>query len=151
VVEAANVLFTKQQILEGQEHFLTYGMMQFGTVYGYGAYLGPDFTADYLHRMALHMIRKYGGEEAARGRTRDELKANRYDPETGVLRWTVGQVSAFEEIHLHLGELVYSRKVRAEGLKPAMIQSAEDTRAITAFIAWTAWTGVARRPGKTYS
>ena len=32
-----------------------------------------------------------------------------------------------------------------------MISSAEDTRAITAFIAWTAWTGVARRPGKTYS
>ena len=38
-----------------------------------------------------------------------------------------------------------------EGLKPGMITDAEDTRAITAFIAWTAWTGVARRPGKTYS
>ena len=32
-----------------------------------------------------------------------------------------------------------------------MITDAEDTRAITSFIAWTAWTGVARRPGKTYS
>src|SRR5262245_28688419 len=39
VDEAGNVLFTRQQILEGQELFLTYGLMQFGTVYGHGAYL----------------------------------------------------------------------------------------------------------------
>ena len=151
VDEAGNVLFTRQQILDGQEQFLTYGLMQFGTVYGHGAYLGPDFTADYLHRMALHMNKRYGDDEAARGRTRRELQANRYDPATGTLVWTEGQVSAFEEIHQHFGELVYARKASGEGLKPGMITSAEDTRAITAFIAWTAWTGVARRPGKTYS
>ena len=99
VDESGNVLFTRQQILDGQEQFLTYGLMQFGTVYGHGAYLGPDFTADYLHRMALHMNKRYGDDEAARGRTRRELQANRYDPKTGTLVWTAGQVSAFEEIH----------------------------------------------------
>jgi hypothetical protein len=26
--------------------FLTYGLMQYGSVYGHGARLGPDFTAD---------------------------------------------------------------------------------------------------------
>ena len=83
VDEAGNVLFTRQQILDGQEQFLTYGLMQFGTVYGHGAYLGPDFTADYLHRMALHMNKRYGDDEAARGRTRRELQANRYDPTDG--------------------------------------------------------------------
>jgi nitric oxide reductase subunit B len=151
VDESGNVLFTRQQILEGQELFLTYGLMQFGTVYGHGAYLGPDFTADYLHRMALHMTKRYGDDEAARGRTKRELQANRYDLQTGTLVWTAGQVSAFEEIHKHLGDLVYGRKVSGEGLKPSMITNPEDTRAITAFIAWTAWTAVARRPGKTYS
>ena len=151
VDEAGNVLFTKQQILDGQEQFLTYGLMQFGTVYGHGAYLGPDFTADYLHRMALHMNKRYGDNEAARGRTLRELQANRYDPKTGTLVWTDGQAAAFEEIHQHFGDLVYNRKSSGEGLKPGMITDAEDTRAITAFIAWTAWTGVARRPGKTYS
>ena len=95
--EAGNILFTKQQILDGQEQFLTYGLMQFGTVYGHGAYLGPDFTADYLHRMALHMNKRYGDDEAPRGRTTRELQANRYDPQTGTLVWTAGQVSAFEE------------------------------------------------------
>jgi nitric oxide reductase subunit B len=74
VDEAGNVLFTRQQILDGQELFLTYGLMQFGTVYGHGACLGPDFTADYLHRMALHMNKRYGDDEAARERTRLELR-----------------------------------------------------------------------------
>src|SRR5262249_16779100 len=67
VDESGNLLFTRQQILDGQEQFLTYGLMQFGTVYGHGAYLGPDFTADYLHRMALHMKKRYGDDQAARG------------------------------------------------------------------------------------
>ena len=83
-----------------------------------------------------------------RGGDPHELQANRYDPATGTLVWTEGQVSAFEEIHNHLGELVYGRKVNGEGLKPDMITSAEDTRAITAFIAWTAWTGVADGPAR---
>jgi nitric oxide reductase subunit B len=148
---SGKILFTGQQILDGQEQFLTYGLMQFGTVYGHGAYLGPDFTADYLHRMALHMIAQYGGDEAAGARTRQELQRNLYDPATGTLTWTDGQVSAFEEIHAYLAELVYDRKASGEGLKPRMIADPEDARSITAFIAWTAWTGVARRPGMTYS
>ena len=153
VDEAGKVLFTRQHNLEGQEQFLTYGLMQFGTVYGHGAYLGPDFTADYLHRMALHMNKLYGGDEAAGERTaRRKLQTNRYDPATGTLTWTAGQVSAFEEIHNHFGDMVYGRKVSGEGLKPEMIKNPEDTRgAITSFIAWTAWTSVARRSGKTYS
>ncbi|MFO0906904.1 MAG: hypothetical protein U0794_00840 [Isosphaeraceae bacterium] len=34
---ARKTLFTAQDVLEGQELFLTYGLMQFGTVYGHGA------------------------------------------------------------------------------------------------------------------
>jgi nitric oxide reductase subunit B len=148
---SGNVLFTGQQIRDGQELFLTYGLMQFGTVYGHGAYLGPDFTADYLHRLAVHMSQRYGGDEAARERARRELQENRYDATTGTLVCTAGEVSGFAEIHDHFGQLVYGRKVSGEGLKPAMITDADDTRKITAFIAWTAWTAVARRPGQTYS
>jgi nitric oxide reductase subunit B len=151
VDEMRHVLFTRQQIQDGQELFLTYGLMQFGTVYGHGAYLGPDFTADYLHRMAVHMNRRYGDNEAARERTRKELQANRYDPATGTLVWTEGQLSAFDEIHRHFDELVYGRKVSGEGLKPEMVANPGDSRLITAFIAWTAWTAAARRPGLPYS
>ena len=51
-LRTGKVLITGEEILQGQELFLTYGLMQYGSVYGHGAYLGPDFTADYLHRQA---------------------------------------------------------------------------------------------------
>lgn len=52
VGEAGNVLFSKQNIDAGQEVFLKYALMEHGTLWGHGAYLGPDYTADYLHREA---------------------------------------------------------------------------------------------------
>ena len=70
VSESGQAFFTSEDIRAGQEAFLTYGLMQYGSVYGHGAYLGPDFTADYLHRLALEMNRSYGGDAAAEGRTR---------------------------------------------------------------------------------
>jgi nitric oxide reductase large subunit len=71
------VVFTWQQILDGQEHLLAYTLMQCGTVHGHGASLRPDFTADYLHHMSLHIAKQYGNDEAAWGRARDELQSCR--------------------------------------------------------------------------
>jgi nitric oxide reductase subunit B len=150
--EAGETFLTGEEIRRGQEHFLTYGLMEYGTVYGHGAYLGPDFTADYLHRAAVLMEEHYGGGRAAADRMRDELRANRYDPKTGTLSWTEGQVFAFEAIHRHLTETLYDREASgAGGIGPHMIADAGRARQVTAFIAWTAWTATARRPGRPFS
>lgn len=151
VDERGQTLFDREEILQGQEHFLTYGLMQYGTVYGHGAYLGPDFTADYLHREAVLMKDLYGGDDAAGVRVRRELQSNRYDPATGVLVWTDGQVAAFEANLKYLRETFLDRATSGVGLKPHLIADPEESRKVAGFIAWTAWTGTARRPDKTYS
>src|ERR1035438_5721690 len=46
------VVFTGTDILMGQEVFLKYGLMEHGTLWGHGAYLGPDYSAKYLHRLS---------------------------------------------------------------------------------------------------
>ena len=46
------VVFTGADILMGQEVFLKYGLMEHGTLWGHGAYLGPDYSAEYLHRLS---------------------------------------------------------------------------------------------------
>src|SRR6188768_4223033 len=58
---AGQVLYTKDDVKEGQKVFLHNGLMEYGSVFGHGAYLGPDFTADYLHRSANFVTRAYGG------------------------------------------------------------------------------------------
>ncbi|MGH9725864.1 MAG: nitric-oxide reductase large subunit, partial [Candidatus Acidiferrales bacterium] len=59
---SGQVIFTGEDITAGQEVFLRNGLMEYGSIFGHGAYLGPDFTADYLHRAALISIDHYGGE-----------------------------------------------------------------------------------------
>src|SRR5215831_17286596 len=62
VVDAnGTTLFTRSDITAGQELFLKNGLMEYGSIYGHGAWLGPDFTTDYLHRGAEISIDYYGG------------------------------------------------------------------------------------------
>ena len=53
VAEDGRVVFTETDVREGQRLFLRYGLMEYGSIFGHGAYLGPDFTADTLRRSAL--------------------------------------------------------------------------------------------------
>src|SRR5262245_31878695 len=110
VSESGQTLFDAEDIRSGQELFLTYGLMQYGSIYGHGAYLGPDFTADYLHRAAVEMQRLYGGDAEALVRTQRELRANLYDPATDVLTWTDGQTKAFEVLREHYEQTVLNRQ-----------------------------------------
>src|SRR5215470_5171706 len=58
VVKSASgsTLFTRADIMAGQQIFLSNGLMEYGSVFGHGAYLGPDFTTGYLHSTALSSI-----------------------------------------------------------------------------------------------
>jgi hypothetical protein len=55
-----HVLYTGRDIQKGQQVFLHNGLMEYGSAFGHGAYLGPDFTADYLRRSADLVRRSYG-------------------------------------------------------------------------------------------
>src|SRR3984893_13657099 len=65
---AGGVLFTREDILGGQQVFLRNGLMEYGSIFGHGAYLGPDFTADYLRRAATSVLDSYGGSKSDRER-----------------------------------------------------------------------------------
>ena len=53
VDSAGKVVFNRQDIESGQQVFLKYALMQNGSIWGHGSYLGPDFSAAYLHELAL--------------------------------------------------------------------------------------------------
>ena len=74
--------------LRGQQVFLHNGLMEYGSAFGHGAYLGPDYTADYLRRESHIVRRAYGGPRSAAAvqRTIADMRANRYDEGTGTLR-----------------------------------------------------------------
>lgn len=51
--ESGATVFTCDDVLRGQEVFLKYGLMEHGTLWGHGAYLGPDYTAEYLRPVMM--------------------------------------------------------------------------------------------------
>ena len=62
------VLYTAADIHKGQQVFLHNGLMEYGSVFGHGAYLGPDYTADYLRRAANLVTKAHGGAGSDRAR-----------------------------------------------------------------------------------
>ena len=54
VLDAQGALvFSAADVGDGQAVFLRYGLMANGSIWGHGAYLGPDYSAAALHRMGL--------------------------------------------------------------------------------------------------
>jgi nitric oxide reductase subunit B len=154
VVKNANgaALFTRDDIVAGQQIFLGNGLMEYGSIFGHGAYLGPDFTADYLHRAALSSIVFYGGADSdtARGRTVQDFKANQYDETTGTLFYTDAEAHAFDESRSYYASF-FGEPTTKFGLRPRAIADPEAIRRLTAFFSWSAWAASASRPGHPYS
>jgi nitric oxide reductase subunit B len=152
VTPEGRLLFTGEDVLAGQGIFLRNGLMQYGSVFGHGAYLGPDYTADYLRRSALIVRERLGGEQdaAAAARTLKDFQENRYAPATDTLVFTAEQAAAFEQLAAHY-HATFSVPTTEKGLRPSAISEPADTRRLTAFFAWTAWVASARRPGLDYS
>lgn len=145
------LLFTGEDVTAGQEVFLKNGLMQYGSIFGHGAYLGPDFTADYLHRAALISIEGSGGSSGnEREKTIVDFKTNRYDAASGSLNFSAAQAEAFNKLIPYYGDFFSTPDTR-NGLRPSAITDPRQIRQLTAFFAWSAWTATALRPNLNYS
>jgi nitric oxide reductase subunit B len=145
------VLFTGEDVIAGQEVFLKNGLMEYGSIFGHGAYLGPDFTADYLHRAALIATELNGSSpQANNAGTIADFKANRYDATSGTLTYSAAQTAAFNKLVLHYGEFFSTPDTR-NGLQPSAITDPQQIKQLTAFFSWSAWTASALRPNLNYS
>ena len=154
VREDGSVLFTGDDVMAGQHIFQRYGLMQFGTIFGHGAYLGPDFTAQYLHGAATDAINFYQGQGQspadARARVLTEFKQNRYDSAADRLIYSAGQVAAFDK-QTDFYRDWFGPHERQTGLKRPHLSDPTEVRQLTAYFSWAAWVTAARRPGTTYS
>jgi nitric oxide reductase subunit B len=146
------VLYTAADIHKGQQVFLHNGLMEYGSVFGHGAYLGPDFTADYLRRASDFVTRTKGGagSDRAASATIREFRTNRYDKRTGTLVLTAAQTEAHRRLIGHYARF-FSDPTTEHGLRRKAITDRNQLRQLTAFFGWSAWAASARRPGHDYS
>lgn len=158
------VIFTHADILAGQHVFLKYGLMENGSIWGHGAYLGPDFSATYLHTLALDARDMVALEyynlplselatmerDAVNAAVQQLLKHNRYDPHTSTLLFTAPEVASYRQ-QIAKWTTYFAQPTTNAGLPATYIHDAQALRQLTAFFAWTAWASIANRPGRSYS
>ena len=105
------VVFTADDVIAGQQVFLKHGLMDNGTIWGHGGYLGPDFSAQSLHLLALDLADRIARDRLRRGYTdltleekaavdgavALDLKANHYNPASGTLALPAGAAESFNK------------------------------------------------------
>lgn len=166
---AGEVLYTKADIERGQNVWQSIGGMQQGSIWGHGAYLAPDWSADWLHREAKALIdiiskkSSYPGVNAERKlafdrvAAREEMRKNTYDVATKSIIVSAERADAIKSVkahftHLFVGSNDAALKLRRDYAFPARATlSPEDARSVSAFFFWTSWAATTNRPGKDFT
>lgn len=161
---AGEKLFTRADILAGQDVYQRYGLMDHGSVWGHGSQRGMEFSAVTLH-MVGEAVRDHQAQRAygrAYGqlsqeeqdvvdvRTQRTMKANLHDPQTDVLQLSAGQVAGLQ-ITQDLWERTFRDGDTGYGFLPGTVPTMEERQQIGRFFYWTAWVASAVRPGEDYS
>jgi nitric oxide reductase subunit B len=164
VTADGRVLFTGEAVRDGQNVWQSLGGQQIGSIFGHGAYVAPDWTADYLHREALSLLDAYARAEGApafdslssdrqaalRARLVREARTNTYDPATERLTVSPERAAAFEQLSAHYAAVF--REGRKEYAIPrGALTDAGKAREMGAFFFWTSWVASTERPGEQVS
>jgi nitric oxide reductase subunit B len=168
VTEDGTVLMTKEDILNGQNVWQAMGGQEIGSVWGHGAYLAPDWSADWLHRELVYILDQYasetynqpydrlGAEEQAalKARLREEIRTNTYDKSTGEIVVSRTRAAAMEFVGDHYARLFGDDpaldELRNHYAIPAnTVSDPEKMRQLNSFFFWSSWACATNRPGKT--
>ncbi len=171
VVRAENgqVVFTSEDVKNGQKLYLSRGGQDMGTIWGHGSYLAPDWSADYLHRAGLYVGARLDGlapdraasftqsdfdglDEVQKAQIRAmvtrELKANRFDSSKNELAFTSNEAEAFALLQRYYTGLFRDGNGRM-GLQPGIVRTDAEGHALASFFAWLAWAAGTNRPGQS--
>ncbi len=163
-----SVLFTGQDIRDGQNVWQSIGGQELGTVWGHGSYVAPDWTADYLHREAEFILNDWAGERyhsdyaglndenkaVLQVDLKKELRSNTYDRSKGILTVSPAREQAIEAMnHYYSGLFMHDpslARLRDDYAIPEnTVKDPARMDKMNAFFFWAAWTCSTERPGKT--
>ncbi len=118
VTTDGRVLFDGAAIHDGQGAWQSIGGQEVGTVWGHGAYIAPDWSADWLHRECVFILDHWAKESGAanyaalgpeqqaalRARLQQVMRQNTYNAETGTITVAPVRAAAFDELYGYLLE-----------------------------------------------
>lgn len=170
VSESGAVLFTSQQIKDGQNVWQSIGGQQIGSIWGHGSYVAPDWSADWLHKETLYILNKWSQKEygvsyseldeeqqaTMKVRIRKLMRSNRYDKNTQILTIPDERAEAIISncnyyTGLFMNNPSLDKERTAYAIPDNLIKDPGRMQLMNAFFFWTAWACITERPGKDIS
>ena len=167
VTTDGKLLFTGQDIKDGQNVWQSMGGQELGTVWGHGAYQAPDWSADWLHREAVFILNRMAQETDSAGfdqlgeerkaslkvKLQEELRPNTYDAVMGILTVSALRAEAIAHNSSYYAGLFTDDPARdAErevySVPVNSLKDPERVRKLNAFFFWISWACVTQRPGQ---
>ena len=167
---SGQTLYTRAEFETGRQVWQSIGGQQLGSIWGHGALVAPDWSADWLHREAQGLLdlwaqRAQGApyaqlpeaqQQTLQVQLRHELRHNSYDPGTGTITVSTDRAHVIRAVASHY-ESVFGDDPAADALRisyamrDGTVDSPGHRHAMTAFFFWTAWAAVTERPGSQSS
>ncbi len=164
------ILFTGEDILDGQNVWQSVGGQEIGTVWGHGAYQAPDWSADWLHKEAVFMLDKlalkadslpynkvsHQRQAALKVRLQEDIRQNTYEDATKTLTVSYLRAEAIASNTVFYSGLFTNNPAMASlrnayALPANSLKDPERVRQLNAFFFWISWACVTQRPGQEIS
>lgn len=170
VTTDGSVLFTGQNIKDGQNIWQSIGGQEVGSVWGHGSYVAPDWSADWLHRESEYILNYLSDttfhkpynqilpEQQAmlRVRLQQEMRINTYNLSSGRIVVSPLRAKAIEAVGKHysglfMNDRAYDTLRDHYAIPPNSVKDQSRMDKMNAFFFWTAWSCVTNRPGSDIS
>jgi nitric oxide reductase subunit B len=161
VTADGHVLFTGETIRDGQNVWQSTGGQEIGTIWGHGAYVAPDWSADYLHRQSEIVLNRWARQQGAsnynglpaeqraalQGRLTELTRRNTYNKSSDTLVLDDDRAAAFDELATYYAD-VYGKGRNEYAIPAGALSDATKQHQMATFFFWTAWAASTNRPGQ---
>ncbi len=155
---SGEVLYTYNDVVEGKGYFQEFDLMDWGSLLGMGAYMGPDLSTEFFHHRALFLYDYYSKElyqkplkeltaiekAGVKERVKQDFHQQTKLLENGVT-YTDASALAYKENVKHLTKMLVEGDP-ARAFKGGVIRPEEAVK-IAAFVDWSQMVASSLRPG----
>ncbi len=170
ITDSGAMVYSRAEIEQGRQVWQSIGGQQLGSIWGHGALVAPDWSADWLHRETIAWLdlraraangKAYAelsmGEQARlQAELRPLIRANTYDAATKRILIPNERALAIAQVAAHYASLFSNDPAThalREGyaMREGTVPDEQHRRAIGAFFFWTSWAAVTQRPDEAMS
>lgn len=161
ITENGDVVFSGDEVKEGQNVWQAMGGMEVGSIWGHGSYVAPDWTADWLHREAVFILNRWSKETFEKSynmldaeqkaflnsRLTEMMRRNTYDENSGSITVSDVRKAAIEANVNYYADIFANGKAEYSIPKNAITDKGK-LKKLGAFFFWTSWAASTNRPGE---